>query len=153
MDSNRILLSPRAICFSSASRRNALRLLVLPLAAVLFPLLAGCSGGGDEGSGGGGAPSVSTAPSSDAATIQVSLGWREVPDQTVSGYVIHYGTSSPGSQGSCNYDRAQFFSSNAGTVGELAPNTRYFFAVSAYNGLEGPCSREVSTVTPSTSSS
>jgi len=33
------------------------------------------------------------------------------------------------------------------TVTGLAPNTRFYFAVSAYNGWSGPCSNEVSTVT------
>ena len=31
------------------------------------------------------------------------------------------------------------------TVSGLAANTAYFFAVSAYNGLESPCSAELST--------
>jgi hypothetical protein len=30
----------------------------------------------------------------------------------------------------------------------LDPNSRYYFAVSAYNGVSGPCSNEVSTVPP-----
>jgi len=34
------------------------------------------------------------------------------------------------------------------TVTGLDPNTLYYFAVSAYNGLSGPCSNEVHTVTP-----
>jgi|CXWL01.1.fsa_nt_gi hypothetical protein len=34
------------------------------------------------------------------------------------------------------------------TVTGLDPNTPYYFAVSAYNGLSGPCSNEVFTVTP-----
>jgi hypothetical protein len=34
------------------------------------------------------------------------------------------------------------------TITGLDPSTRYYFAVSAYNGLSGPCSNEVSTVTP-----
>ena|SRR5215472_15674897 len=34
------------------------------------------------------------------------------------------------------------------TITGLAPNTTYYFAVSAYNGMSGPCSNEVSTVTP-----
>jgi len=34
------------------------------------------------------------------------------------------------------------------TVTGLDPSTRYYFAVSAYNGLSGPCSNEVSTVAP-----
>ena len=36
----------------------------------------------------------------------------------------------------------------AATVTGLDPNTTYYFAVSAYNGLSGPCSNEVWTVTP-----
>lgn len=34
------------------------------------------------------------------------------------------------------------------TVSGLTPKTIYYFAVSAYNGLSGPCSNEVSTETP-----
>ena len=34
------------------------------------------------------------------------------------------------------------------TVKGLDPNTTYYFAVSAYNELSGPCSNEVSAVTP-----
>jgi hypothetical protein len=34
------------------------------------------------------------------------------------------------------------------TVTGLDPSTHYYFAVSAYNGLSGPCSNEVSTVPP-----
>ena len=33
------------------------------------------------------------------------------------------------------------------TVTGLASNTLYYFAVSAYNGLSGPCSNEISTET------
>lgn len=34
------------------------------------------------------------------------------------------------------------------TVSGLEPDTQYYFAVSAFNGLNGSCSNEVSTVTP-----
>ena len=34
------------------------------------------------------------------------------------------------------------------TVTGLDPSTRYYLAVNAFNGLSGPCSNEVSTVTP-----
>jgi len=34
-------------------------------------------------------------------------------------------------------------------ITELAENTTYYFAVSAYNGLESACSSEVATVTSS----
>ncbi len=124
--------------------------LSVALLALLFPLLGGCSGGGGEGAPGeAGGPTISPATSSSATTAAVSLGWRPVSDPSVTGYVIHFGTSSPQSQGSCSYDRAEFFSGPAGTLEDLAPGTQYFFAVSSFNGIEGPCSREVTTVTPS----
>jgi len=81
--------------------------------------------------------------------MALSLAWNPVPDSTVSGYVIHYGRYSPNSPGSCNYESQLFVSSAYGAVSSLSPDTRYYFAVSAYNGLEGPCSGEISTVTPS----
>ena len=38
--------------------------------------------------------------------------------------------------------------SPSATITDLDPNTLYYFAVSAYNGLESACSNEVSTLTP-----
>jgi hypothetical protein len=40
-----------------------------------------------------------------------------------------------------------YVASPSATVTNLNPNTRYYFTVSAYNGLESACSSEVSTVT------
>jgi len=37
--------------------------------------------------------------------------------------------------------------SPSATITNLDPDTRYYFTVSAYNGLESACSSEVSTVT------
>ena len=103
-------------------------------------LLTGC-GGGDGGPG---------IPESGAymSPLAVSLVWDEVADPSVTGYVIHYGTASPSSSGSCSYESSVFVPSSEGTVPNLHPETRYYFSVSAYNGVEGPCSSEVSTVTP-----
>jgi hypothetical protein len=47
-----------------------------------------------------------------------------------------------------NGDSATPTATVTATVTGLDPSTRYYFAVSAYNGLSGPCSNEVSTVTP-----
>lgn len=131
------------------SSRSEMRTFRSPAFSLALLLLAigGCGGGGEDLPVN--SPTVTT--STDAATgaVAVSLGWQQVPDSTILGYVVHYGSSSPDSEGSCSYDHAEFFSSNEGTIGELSRSTRYYFAVSAFNGLEGPCSREISTVTPS----
>lgn len=103
-------------------------------------LLTGCAGGGE------GSPSISS--SSGAAGATANLAWDPVSDPTVSGYYVYYGTQSPGQSGSCSYQYSQFVSSPTATLVNLAPNTQYYFAVSAYNGLESSCSTEVSTTTP-----
>jgi hypothetical protein len=103
--------------------------------------LYGCGGGGD----GGGAPSNGA---SFVSPLSVSLAWDPVQDPSVTGYVIHYGRSSPHSSGSCNYESSISVSSNQGTVPNLYPEAQYYFAVSSYNGTESLCSSEVSTTTP-----
>lgn len=104
-------------------------------------LLTGCGGGGE------GAPAVST--SSSSALPTASLAWNPIQDSSIIGYYVHYGRQSPGQSGSCSYESAQFVESPSATLSDLQPNTRYYFTVSAYNGLESACSSEVSTVTPS----
>jgi hypothetical protein len=105
-------------------------------------LLTGCGGGGGEG-----APAVSS--SSSSALPTASLAWNPIPDSSIVGYYVHYGRQSPGQAGSCSYEAAQFVESPNATISDLQPDTRYYFTVSAYNGLESACSSEVSTVTPS----
>lgn len=105
-------------------------------------LLTGCGGGGGEGN-----PAVTTAPGSALPTA--SLAWNPIQDSSIIGYYVHYGRQSPGQSGSCSYESAQFVESPNATLTDLQPNTRYYFTVSAYNGLESACSSEVSTVTPS----
>lgn len=79
----------------------------------------------------------------------VSLAWDAVQDSGVLGYYIHYGKRSPHQIGSCAYDDQIFVASNYGIVTHLDPGLTYYFAVSAYNGLDSSCSNEVFVHTPS----
>jgi hypothetical protein len=110
--------------------------IVAGLLLTMMPLLTGC-GGGETGSEPSVAPVGATA----------SLAWSPVPDPSVIAYFVHYGRQSPGLQGSCAYESSISVDSPSATVTNLDPNTRYYFTVSAYNGLESACSNEVSTVT------
>jgi hypothetical protein len=121
---------------------------------MLTLLLLGCGGGTDPGS-----LSLATAPSGDgsgagggapaSATASVSLAWDRTPDSSVLAHFVYYGKASSGRSGSCKYPHSKHATSNSVTITGLEPDTLYYFAVSAYNGLESPCSNEVSTVTPS----
>lgn len=103
---------------------------------LMVPILNGCGGGG-EGTG--------VMPPGAA----VSLAWHPVPDPSVSAYLVYYGRQPSGQPGSCEYENSISVDSPSATVTNLDPDTRYYFAVSAYNGFESVCSNEVSTVTPS----
>jgi hypothetical protein len=98
-------------------------------------ILSGCGGGSEQ------APAVSS--STGQAGAVATLAWDPIQDPS-----IYYGRSSSGQSGSCAYEDHQFVSSPNATITNLDPDTRYYFAVSAYNGLESSCSNEVSTVTP-----
>ena len=103
-------------------------------------LLLSCGPDGEQG------PMSSTSSPPGDATVR--LAWDAVNDSSVIGYYIHYGNNSPNRPGSCAYDQEQFVSSNQGTVSDLGRGMTYYFAVSAYNGLESTCSNEVFTRTP-----
>jgi hypothetical protein len=132
------------VCLLRMIRATAFRLIVLAL--FTMSMITGCGsgdGGGfsfDSAQNGGG----TAAPTGSASA---SLAWDPVGD--VLGYIIHYGTQSPNSPGSCAYAQSLFSSTPSATVTGLAANTTYFFAVSSYNGLESACSAEVMTVTQS----
>ena len=119
-----------------------------------IPFLAGCGSGGETGTN----PSVTVTPGTGggASTASATLTWNEVQDPSVtppvSAYFVHYGRQSPDQPGSCVYESSMHTSSASATVTDLDPNTVYYFAVSAYNGLESACSNEVSTQTPPASS-
>jgi hypothetical protein len=117
----------------------AFRVVVLTLFLVAGSIVTGCGSGGDGADAG-----ADRVPSGQASA---SLAWDPVGG--VMGYYIHYGTQSPNNPGSCSYDQSTFSPTPTATVNGLAEDTTYFFAVSAFNGLESACSAEVSTVTRS----
>ena len=127
---------PRTGVTETACIPLRLTTIVAGLLLTVMPfLLTGCGGGG----GGSAAPVGATA----------SLAWDPVPDPSVSAYFVHYGRYSPGQLGDCSYESFMSVTAqSSATVTNLDPNTRYYFTVSAYNGLESACSNEVSTVTP-----
>jgi hypothetical protein len=122
---------PWARVTGTARMPLCLTALVTGILLSIMPLLTGC-GEGETGPGG----------------ATAALAWSPVPDPSVSAYVIHYGRQSPNQSGSCAYESSVFVDSPSVTVPDLEPNTLYYFAVSAYNGLESSCSPEISTVTP-----
>lgn len=107
---------------------------VIGLAMMMTLWLPGCGTDGEQGS-----------PILTGSTV--SLAWDSVNDPSVVGYYIHYGKQSPNQSGSCAYDRAIFTDSQQGIVTGLDPGSTYYFAVSAYNGVRGDCSNEVSAQT------
>ena len=111
--------------------------IITGLLLTMIPLLTGCAPEEQTGSG-------STATSVGATA---SLEWQPVQDPSVIAYFVHYGRQSPGQPGSCTYESSMYVDSPSAMITNLDPNTLYYFSVSAYNGLESPCSEEVSTVT------
>jgi len=101
--------------------------------------LTGCGPDGQQG------PTISTGATPAGATV--NLAWDPADDASVIGYYIHYGRQSSNRLGSCAYEQKQFVSSNQGAVTKLGWGLIYYFAVSAYNGLESLCSNEVFTIT------
>ena len=94
--------------------------------------LAGCGEGGEGGSGG----------------AMASVAWDAVNDPTVTSYTVHYGKQSSGNFGSCNYENSIDVAEPSATIAGLEFNAQYYFAVSAFNGAQGPCSNELSEKTP-----
>ena len=135
---NHVFLLARIPLGLTASVRGLLLSIVL--------LLPGCGGGGETGSD----PNVTVTPANGGAgsAASASLTWDPVEDPSVFAYFVHYGRHSPGRSGSCAYESSMHAASPSATVTDLEPNTVYYFAVSAYNGLESACSKEVLTQTP-----
>ena len=127
----------RARVTETACLRLRLTAIVAGLILTMMPLLTGCASEDQASS-----PSSATPVGATA-----SLVWDPVQDPSVIGYFVHYGRHSPGQTSSCAYESSVYVDSPSATVDNLDPNTLYYFTVSAYNGLESPCSEEVSTVT------
>jgi BACON domain-containing protein/fibronectin type III domain protein len=99
--------------------------------------------------------STTSTSTSTITTASASLSWNPDTDPSVVGYYVHYGLQSPNSAGSCTYTQSTYYSlaslsnklSPTVTVSGLATGTTYYFAVSAYNGVESACSNEASKAT------
>jgi len=129
---------PRTSVTETACIPPRLIAIAATLLLTMMPLLTGCDGESGEGQG--------STPA--AAKITKSLAWQPVDDPSIHAYIVHYGRQSPGQDGSCAYESTLRVTSPSAAVPNLEPNTRYYFAVSAYNGEESACSAEVSIVTP-----
>jgi hypothetical protein len=140
---NQLIYSPQTRAMKATGRPRCLTAIVAGLLLTTMSFLTGCGGGGETGSD----PTVKVNPGSAGATATASLDWNPVPDSTVSAYFVHYGRQSPHQPGSCAYEHSISVDSPSATLTNLDPNTTYYFAVSAYNGLESACSNEVSTST------
>lgn len=134
------LLVPIAPTKQRSQWLSSVSLRVLALGLLL---VTGCGPGGDSGVD----SFTSAPPDQSSGRVSVSLAWDAVQDPSVNGYFVYYGTRSTNSFGSCAYTTRLFTPAPAARVNGLSPGTQYFFAVSAFNGLESPCSAEVSTVT------
>jgi hypothetical protein len=129
---------PRTSVTENARRPLRLTTIIAGLLLTLMSLLTGCGSGGETGS----------EPSAAAPLgATVSLGWDKAQDPSIIGYFVHYGRQSSHHAGSCAYEHSTYSTDTEATVTHLDPNTRYYFVVSAYNGLESACSNEVSTIT------
>ena len=122
---------------------------IIALALFTGSIFSGC-GSGDGGGFSFNAPPFNAPQGGDASSAptgpaSASLAWDPVGG--VMGYIVHYGSQSPGSPGSCTYAHSAFSATPTATVTGLEADTTYYFAVSSYNGLESACSSEVSAVT------
>jgi Fibronectin type III domain len=126
--------------------RTIFRTLSLGFIIIALSTVTGCGSGGGSGDG----PIITDPQGAGEGAASVSLAWNPVQEAGLMGYFVHYGTYPSNSHGSCAYAHSRFSSSTSITVTGLAPNTTYYFTVSAYNGLESACSAEVSTVTSAT---
>lgn len=109
--------------------------------------------------------------------VTANLNWGRPHEFNVTGYAIHYGirpleepssreSSSEGetseefsseesnseAPNSCSEGDSQAVGDPRATIFGLKPNTRYFFAIRAFNETESFCSNEVTVVTPSAQS-
>lgn len=85
---------------------------------------------------------------STATDVTARLTWDPSSDTNTAGYYVYYGKQPSGELGSCAYEQSQAVETPPATISGLEPNTPYYFAISAFNEAESPCSIEVMMVTP-----
>lgn len=92
-------------------------------------------------------PMITMTPTETGVTAR--LTWDHSPDADVAGYHVYYGKQPSGEPGSCSpYEESHAVEAPPAEITGLDPNTPYFFAISAYNEAESPCSTEIMVVTP-----
>ena len=112
-----MVLTTLSVCLQTIHPRGRQRSLLLRsiipgLCLVCVSLVTACGSGGDSPE----SASISSPPSSQPETVAVSLQWNSVPDPTVSGYFVYYGTRSPNQSGSCGYSERFFTNSETARV-------------------------------------
>lgn len=115
-------------------------------------------------------PVITMTPTSTGVTAHVS--WVHPPGMNVVGYNVYYRkqpSAEPSSEessseepvseesgseesSSCSSRESQAVEAPAATITGLEPNTRYLFAIRAFNESESLCSNEIVAVTPPTQS-
>lgn len=115
-------------------------------------------------------PMITMIPTPTGVTAHVT--WVPPPDMNVAGYSIYYrkqlsaepsseesSSEEPASEessseepSSCSSGESQAVEAPAATITGLEPNTRYLFAIRAFNESESLCSNEIAAVTPPTES-
>jgi fibronectin type III domain protein len=93
-----------------------------------------------------GTPIISMSSTPTGATA--NLTWESTSDPKRKGYYVYYGKLPSESPGDCSYQEQIAVDAPPITIADLEPNTPYFFAVSAYNKFESPCSNEITAITP-----
>jgi len=116
-------------------------------------------------------PTITMTPTPTGVTAHVT--WVHPPGMSVAGYSIYYrkqptaelssaesSSEEPASgepvsgefdseeQSSCSSGESQTVEAPAATITGLEPNTRYSFAIRAFNESESLCSNEITAVTP-----
>lgn len=124
-------------------------------------------------SGGDGEPDPTITMTSTPTGVTAHVTWVQPPSMSVAGYNIYYrkqpaaepsseessseDSSSEGSTpeesgseepSSCSSGESQAVEAPAATITGLEPNTRYVFAIRAFNESESLCSNEIAAVTP-----
>ena len=120
-------------------------------------------------------PTITMTPT--PAGVVAHVTWVHPPGMSVAGYDIYYrkqpaaepssaesGSEEPASeepasgefdseeQSSCSSGERQTVEAPAATITGLEPNTRYSFAIRAFNESESLCSNEITAMTPSVQS-
>lgn len=162
------LLMPLASCTGEGAGGPIISSLSTPTDATekLNSDQASNSTAADSGGDGEEDPTITMTSTPTGVTAHVT--WVHPPGMNVAGYNVYYRKQPPaessseessleepaseesGSEGpsSCSSGESQAVKAPAATITGLEPNTRYLFAIRAFNESESLCSNEIAAVTP-----